>query len=71
VAELTVTKYSPKEDMKTLARFVRTTILGGVFFLIPIVVLIIILAKTLDYANKALQALSSTYPPRRSWARRR
>jgi uncharacterized membrane protein len=34
----------------------RTTILGGVFFLAPIVVLIIILAKALEYANKVLQA---------------
>jgi uncharacterized membrane protein len=43
--------------MKTLTRFIRTTILGGAFFLIPIVVLIIILAKALDYANKILQAV--------------
>jgi uncharacterized membrane protein len=43
--------------MKTLTRFVRTTFLGGLFFLVPIVVLIIILAKALDYANKALQAV--------------
>jgi uncharacterized membrane protein len=43
--------------MKTLTRFVRTTILGGVFFLIPIVVLIIILAKALEYANKVLDAI--------------
>jgi uncharacterized membrane protein len=42
--------------MKTLARFVHTTILGGVFFLAPIVVLMIILAKALEYANKVLQA---------------
>lgn len=42
--------------MRTLARFVHTTILGGVFFLAPIVVLIIILAKALEYANKVLQA---------------
>ena len=42
--------------MKTLARFVQTTVLGGVFFLAPIVVLIIILAKALEYANKVLQA---------------
>jgi hypothetical protein len=41
---------------ETLARFLQTTILGGVFFLAPIVVLIIILAKALEYANKVLQA---------------
>jgi uncharacterized membrane protein len=44
--------------MKTLTRFLRTTILGGVFFLIPIVVLTIILAKALEYANKVLQAVA-------------
>jgi uncharacterized membrane protein len=44
--------------MKALTRFVRTTILGGVFFLVPIVVLTIILAKALEYANKVLQALA-------------
>ena len=43
--------------MKTLTRFVRTTVLGGAFFLIPIVVLIIVLAKALEYANKALQVI--------------
>jgi hypothetical protein len=43
--------------MNTLTRFVRTTILGGVFFLIPIVVLVIVLAKALEYANKALQVI--------------
>jgi uncharacterized membrane protein len=44
--------------MKALTRFVRTTILGGVFFLIPIVVLTVILAKALEYANKVLQGLA-------------
>jgi uncharacterized membrane protein len=43
--------------MKTLTRFVRTTFLGGLFFLISIVVLVIILAKALDFANKALKAV--------------
>jgi uncharacterized membrane protein len=44
--------------MKTLTRFLRTTIVGGVFFLIPIVVLTIIIAKALEYANKVLQAVT-------------
>ena len=43
--------------MKTIAQFVRTTILGGVFFLAPIVVLIVILAKAFDYAKKGLNAV--------------
>ena len=42
--------------MKTIAQFVRTTIVGGLLFLAPIVVLIIILAKAFDYAKKVLNA---------------
>ena len=43
--------------MKTIAEFVRTTILGGVFFLAPIVVLIVILAKAFEYAKTGLHAI--------------
>ena len=43
--------------MKTLALFVRSTILGGVFFLAPIVVLIVILAKAFGYAKKGVHAV--------------
>ena len=43
--------------MKTLTQFVRTTIVGGVFFLAPIVVLIVILAKAFDFAKKSLNAV--------------
>jgi uncharacterized membrane protein len=43
--------------MKTIAQFVRTTILGGLFFLAPIVVLIVILAKAFDYAKKGSNAV--------------
>ena len=43
--------------MKTIAQSVRTTIVGGVFFLAPIVVLIVILAKAFDYAKKGLNAV--------------
>jgi len=43
--------------MKRIAQFVRTTIVGGIFFLAPIVVLIVILAKAFDYAKKGLNAL--------------
>jgi uncharacterized membrane protein len=45
--------------MKTLTRFVRTTVLGGLFFLIPIVVLGIVIAKALEYTNKFLRILTS------------
>jgi hypothetical protein len=43
--------------MKTLALFVRSTILGGVFFLAPIVVLIVILAKAFGYAKTGVHAV--------------
>ena len=43
--------------MKTLAQFVRTTIVGGLFFLAPIVVLIVILSKAFDFAKKGLNAV--------------
>jgi uncharacterized membrane protein len=43
--------------MKTITQFIRTTILGGLFFLAPIVVLIVILAKAFDYAKKGLNAV--------------
>ncbi len=43
--------------MKTVALFVRTTILGGVFFLAPIIVLIVILTKAFDYAKKGVHAV--------------
>lgn len=48
--------------MKTIAQFVRTTIVGGLFFLAPIVVLIVIVAKALDYAKKGLNVLAAHIP---------
>jgi uncharacterized membrane protein len=48
--------------MSTLTRFVRTTILGGVVFLIPIVVLIIVLARAFGYAKKVVQPLVGHIP---------
>jgi uncharacterized membrane protein len=43
--------------MKTIAQYSRTTIVGGLFFLAPIVVLIVILAKAFDFAKKSLNAV--------------
>ena len=43
--------------MKTLVLFVRSTILGGVIFLAPIVVLIVILAKAFGYAKTGVHAV--------------
>lgn len=48
--------------MQAIAKFVRTTIVGGIFFLAPIVVLVVILAKALDYANKGLDAFLAHIP---------
>ena len=48
--------------MKTLTQFVRTTIVGGLFFLAPIVVLIVILAKAFDFAKKGLNAVLVHFP---------
>jgi uncharacterized membrane protein len=48
--------------MKTIAHFVQTTIIGGVFFLAPIVVLIVIFAKAFDYAKKGLNAVLVHFP---------
>ena len=38
--------------MNAIAQFVRTTIVGGLLFLPPLVVLIVILAKAFDYARR-------------------
>jgi uncharacterized membrane protein len=43
--------------MKTVALFLKSTILGGVFFLAPIIVLIVILAKAFGYAKKGVNAV--------------
>jgi uncharacterized membrane protein len=43
--------------MKTVAQFARTTILGGVIFLAPIVVLIVVLAKAFGYAKTGIRAV--------------
>ena len=43
--------------MKTIAQFVRTTIVGGLFLLAPIIVLTVIIAKAFDFAKKGLDAV--------------
>jgi uncharacterized membrane protein len=48
--------------MKTIAHFVQTTIIGGLFLLAPIVVLIVILAKAFDFAKKSLNAVLVQFP---------
>ena len=45
--------------MQAKSRFVRTTILGGVLFPTPIVVVWLILSKTYDVAGRVLQPLTA------------
>jgi hypothetical protein len=47
--------------MKAIALFARTTIVGGVFFLAPIVVLIVILAKAFGLRGRVYRPLLSTF----------
>jgi hypothetical protein len=48
--------------MRAISRFVRTTILGGVLFLTPIVVIWLILSKAYDVAGRVLQPLTALIP---------
>ena len=48
--------------MTGITQFLRTTIVGGVFFLAPIVVLIVILAKAFDFAKNGLSAVLVHFP---------
>jgi uncharacterized membrane protein len=48
--------------MNAIAQFVRTTIVGGLLFLAPIVVLLVILSKAFNYAKKGLNAVLVYFP---------
>ena len=48
--------------MRSISRFVRTTVLGGVLFLTPIVVIWLILSKAYDVAGRVLQPLTALIP---------
>ena len=48
--------------MKAISRFVGTTILGGVLFLTPIVVLEVVLSKVFDFVRRGLQPLMALIP---------
>ncbi len=48
--------------MKPIIQFVRTTLLGGVFFLLPIAVLAIILGKAFSLAEKLAKPLANHIP---------
>ncbi len=48
--------------MKSTSSFVKSTLIGGLFFLVPIVLLIIILSKAHDIMLKIAQPLSDLIP---------
>lgn len=48
--------------MKTIWRFIGTTIVGGVLFLAPLVVLAAVLGKAYDFARRGLQPVAKLIP---------
>jgi uncharacterized membrane protein len=48
--------------MKAISQFLRTTILGGALFLMPIVVLAFVLNKAFDYARRGLKPMAKLIP---------
>ncbi|MDX1332249.1 MAG: hypothetical protein R3252_04395 [Robiginitalea sp.] len=48
--------------MKSLVRLLKSTLIGGVFFLVPLVLLIIILSKAHELMLKIAQPLSEVIP---------
>jgi uncharacterized membrane protein len=52
-----------KEDfMRAISQFLRTTILGGILFLTPIVVLALVLSKAFDFARRGLKPVEAMIP---------
>jgi uncharacterized membrane protein len=50
--------------MKAVSHFLRITVLGGVLFLTPIVVLVFILDKAFELARRALKPVTAIIPDR-------
>ncbi len=48
--------------MKRILRFLRTTLVGGLLFLVPIIVLVIVLGKALALAHKFVGPLAAHIP---------
>ncbi len=48
--------------MKAIGRFIRTTIVGGVLFLVPIVVMVLLLGKAAQVADKIVAPLAARIP---------
>ena len=53
-----------EDKMKSISHFLRITVLGGVLFLTPIVVLVFILSKAFDFARRALKPVTAVIPDR-------
>jgi uncharacterized membrane protein len=47
---------------RRLLHFVRTTLVGGVLFLVPIIVLIVIFGKALKFAHRLSDPLAARFP---------
>jgi hypothetical protein len=50
--------------MKAISHFLRITVLGGILFLTPIVVLVFILSKAFDFSRRALKPATAIIPDR-------
>jgi uncharacterized membrane protein len=50
--------------VKAISHFLRITVLGGVLFLTPIVVLVFILDKAFDFARRGLKPVTAIIPDR-------
>ncbi len=48
--------------MKSLSRFIRTTLAGGVLFLLPIIVMLLLLGKAMDIVQKLVRPLAERLP---------
>jgi uncharacterized membrane protein len=48
--------------MKALGEFIRTTLIGGILFLLPIVVLIVVLGKAQDISSRIVAPVAQRMP---------
>jgi uncharacterized membrane protein len=48
--------------MKTLLQFLRTTLVGGVLFLVPVIVLVVVIGKGLVLVNRVAEPLAEHLP---------
>ena len=48
--------------MKTVASFLKQTIIGAIWFLIPLVVLVVVLSKAHEFAGRIIRPLADLIP---------